>query len=52
MDSGQLEMKILNASDKASEAKHRTVLLEQMVNQLTKRVYDLEKQLAECSQSK
>lgn len=50
MNSGQLEMKIQHVSDKAAEARHRTVLLEQIVNELSKRVYDLEKQL--CSQSK
>lgn len=52
MDSGLMEMKIMNVSDKASEARHRTVLLEQIVSELSKRVYDLEKKVAECSQSK
>lgn len=52
MDSGLLEMKIMNVSDKASEARHRTLLLEQVVSELSKRVYELEKQIAECTQSK
>jgi hypothetical protein len=50
MDSGLLEMKIQNVSDKASEARHRAILLEQLVSELSKRVYELEKKVAECSQ--
>ena len=50
MNSGQLEMKILNASDKAAEARHRAIMLEKIISELSKRVYNLEKQLTVCSQ--
>ena len=50
MDSGLLEMKIQNVSDKASEARHRALMLEQLVSKLSERVYELEKKVAECSQ--
>ena len=46
MDSGLLEMRILNASDKAAEARHRVIMLEQLVSELSKRVADLEKTIA------
>lgn len=45
MDSGLLEMKIQNVSDKASEARHRVVQLEQLVSELSLRVYELEKKI-------
>lgn len=50
MDSGLLEMRILNASDKAAEARHRVIMLEQLVSELSQRVYELEKKVAECLQ--
>ena len=43
MDSGRLEMKIINASDKAAEARHRVVVLEKTVSELVEKVKKLEK---------
>lgn len=43
MDSGLLEMRILNASDKAAEARYRVVTLEKLVSELSQRVNELEK---------
>jgi len=45
MDSGLLEMRILNASDKAAEARYRVVELEKTVSELCKKVSELEKAL-------
>ena len=43
MSTGRLELKILNASDKAAEARHRVVVLEKTVNKLLERLNKLER---------
>lgn len=49
MDSGRLEMKIVNASDKAAEARYRVVMLEKTVSELCKKVSELEKALKDTN---
>lgn len=43
MDSSRLEMKIINASDRAAEARHRVVALEKTVSELLEKLNKLER---------
>lgn len=43
MDSSRLEMRILNASDKAAEARYRVVELEKTVSELLEKLNKLER---------
>lgn len=43
MDSSRLEMRILNASDKAAEARYRVIELEKTVSELLEKLNKLER---------